>query len=42
MSDKMIEITDAWIIKHLGESALRNMSGELYSIIEEFLMEVQK
>jgi len=39
MSDKLIELTDAWIIEHLGELALREMSGEAYTLIELFLQE---
>ena len=39
MSDKLIELTDAWIIEHLGESTLREMSGEVYTLIELFLQE---
>jgi len=39
MSDKLIELTDAWIIEHLGELALRMMPGEIYQMIELFLQE---
>lgn len=39
MSDKLIELTDAWIIEHFGELALRMMPGEIYQMIELFLQE---
>lgn len=39
MSDILIELTDTWIIKHLGKDVLLWLTGEEYQLIEQFLVE---